>query len=252
MKTGEPGDGRRAISTPNDVLKDLLKQPKVKTTDQVVARMRLIDQTLPTRDGVAWFNKLYLKTTENVLAAVGEGFFKYPELMSHLDIVFANLYFQALHDSLHKPDGIPRAWRPLFSERSRRGIAPIQFAIAGMNAHINRDLAIAVVQSCKDMKMRPDARVKKDYDLVNPILQSTQDEIKVWFATGFVGVLDEIFGRLDDVMANWSIGRARDAGWVNSVLLWEIRDKRLLRSAFLQNMDHTVGFAGRGLLIPTA
>ncbi|MEX0789921.1 MAG: DUF5995 family protein [Actinomycetota bacterium] len=218
----------------------------------MLARMRLIDEILPTRDGVAWFNKLYLKTTENVLEAVDEGFFKYPELMAHLDVVFANLYFQALHDSLHRPDVLSRAWRPLFSDRSRRGVAPIQFALAGMNAHINRDLALAVVQSCRDMGVRPDSRFKKDFDLVNPLLQGTQDEIKVWFATGFIGVLDEVFGRLDDVLANWSIVRAREAGWINSVLLWEIRDNRLIRSAFLQNLDHTVGFAGRGLLIPTA
>jgi hypothetical protein len=240
------------MHTPSEKLKNVLQKPTVRTTDEVVARMRLIDQTLPPTDGVAWFNKMYLKTTENVLAAVGEGFFRNPELMAHLDVVFANLYFQALYDSLHRPDSIPRAWRPLFSDRSRRGIAPIQFAIAGMNAHINRDLALAVVQSCRDFKVRPDSRVKKDFELVNPILQSTQDEVKVWFATGFIGILDEIFGRLDDIMANWSIVRARDAGWVNSLLLWEIRDKRLLRTAFLQNLDHTVGFAGRGLLIPTA
>lgn len=240
------------MPTPSEKLKNVLQKPAVRTTDEVVARMKLIDQTLPPTDGVAWFNKMYLKVTENVLAAVGEGFFKNPELMNHMDIVFANLYFQALHDSLHKPDSIPRAWRPLFSDRSRRGIAPIQFALAGMNAHINRDLALAVVQSCKDMQVRPDSRVKKDFDLVNPILQSTQDEVKLWFATGFIGLLDEVFGRLDDIMANWSIVKARDSGWINSVLLWEIRDKRLLRAAFLQNIDHTVGFAGRGLLIPTA
>lgn len=229
-----------------------MKRPTVDTIDEVLARMRLIDKSLPVRDGVAWFNKLYLKTTERVLAAVGQGFFRDPEFMEHLDLVFANLYFQAVYDSLHKPERIPKAWKPLFVVRARRGIAPIQFGVAGMNAHINRDLAVAVVQTCRELGIRPDARHKRDFDLINPILKSAQDEIKVWFATGFVGVLDEAFGRLDDVMANWSIERARDAGWINSLLLWEIRDKALLRSAFLMNLDHTVGFAGRGLLIPTA
>lgn len=235
-----------------EILKEALTAPEVTTTEQAVARMQLIDRSLPTRDGVAWFNKLYLRTTENVLAAVGEGFFHQAAFMSHLDIVFANLYFRALWDSLYEPDRIPRAWRPLFRQRSRRGVAPIQFAIAGMNAHINRDLAVAVVQTCRDLKVRPSAGLKRDFDLVNPLLQRTQDEVKLWFATGFAGILDEVFGRLDDVLANWSIGRARDAGWINSLLLWEIRDKGLLRAAFLENLDHTVGFAGRGLLIPTA
>lgn len=232
-------------------LDKLLGEPAL-TTAEVVDRMRLIDGALEVRDGVAWFNKLYLRTTENVLAAVGEGFFSHPRFMAHLDIVFANLYFEALAAGLRGPDRIPRAWKPLFTQRRRRGVAPIQFAIAGMNAHINRDLAVAVVRTCVELDMRPGARLKRDFDLVNPLLQSTQDEVKTWFATGFVGVLDEAFGRLDDVLANWSIGRARDAGWINSLLLWELRDKKLLRTAFLEKLDHTVGFAGRGLLLPTA
>ncbi|HEX2052228.1 MAG TPA: DUF5995 family protein [Actinomycetota bacterium] len=231
-------------------LAELLTAP-ARSTDEVVNRMRAIDAVLPLPDGVAWFNKLYLRTTENVLTAVGEGFFKHPEFMTRLDVIFANLYFDALGASLQDPDRMPRAWRPLFAQRARRGIAPIQFAIAGMNAHINRDLAVAVVSTCKEMKVRPATGLKRDFDLVNPLLQSTQDEVKEWFATGFVGLLDQVFGRLDDVLANWSIGRARDAGWVNSLLLWELRNKGVLRAAFLQNLDHTVGFAGRGLLLPT-
>lgn len=233
-------------------LKVLLKRPKVTNVAAVVARMEAINQILPTRDGVAWFNKLYLRTTENVLEAVDDGFFKNPRFMEHLDLVFANLYFQALHAGLYRPERVPRAWVPLFSGRNRRGVAPIQFAIAGMNAHINRDLALAVVQTCREMGVRPGKAFKRDFDLVNPILAGTQDEIKAWFATGFAEVLDSAFGRLDDVLGNWSISRAREAGWINSTLLWEIHSIPPLRNAFISNLDHTVGFAGRGLLIPTA
>lgn len=238
------------MNSPDETLKAILKQPKVRTVETAVTRMERIDQSLPTRDGVAWFNKLYLKTTENVIRALDEVPFRYPRFMERLDVVFANLYFQALYESLHRPDRIPKAWAPLFAERAREGIAPIQFALAGMNAHINRDLAVAVVQTCRELDRGPDARLKRDYDRINPVLLASQDEVKEWFATGFVGVVDEAFGRADDVLANWSISRARDAGWVNSRLLWEIRTLAPLRAAFVRNLDHTVGFAGRGLLVP--
>lgn len=239
------------MSDPEETLKTALKRSAVRTIDAAVARMELIDRALPTRDGVAWFNKLYLKTTQNVLAAIDTDSFRYPRFMERLDVVFANLYFQALRESLYRPARIPKAWAPLFTERARRGIAPIQFALAGMNAHINRDLAVAVVKTCQELDVRPDGRHKRDYDLINPVLLASQEEVKAWFATGFAGVVDEAFGQTDDVVANWSISRARDAGWVNSRLLWEIRNLGPLKTAFVRNLDHTVGFAGRGLLIPT-
>ncbi len=37
-----------------------------KTIDDVIVGMRAIDAELPTKDGVAWFNKLYLRVTERV------------------------------------------------------------------------------------------------------------------------------------------------------------------------------------------
>jgi Family of unknown function (DUF5995) len=40
------------------------------------------------------------------------------------------------------------AWKPLFEARFATGIAPVQFALAGMNAHINRDLSIVVCEAC--------------------------------------------------------------------------------------------------------
>ena len=39
--------------------------------------------------------------------------------------------------------GCRQAWAPLVERRATRGVLPIQFALAGMNAHINHDLALA-------------------------------------------------------------------------------------------------------------
>ncbi|MGZ4249420.1 MAG: DUF5995 family protein [Solirubrobacteraceae bacterium] len=38
----------------------------VGSIDDVIERMHLIDAALPTDDGVAYFNRLYLKVTETV------------------------------------------------------------------------------------------------------------------------------------------------------------------------------------------
>jgi hypothetical protein len=40
------------------------------TLDDVLERMRAIDAALPRDDGVAYFNRLYLRTTEEVVRSI--------------------------------------------------------------------------------------------------------------------------------------------------------------------------------------
>jgi Family of unknown function (DUF5995) len=41
------------------------------------------------------------------------------------------------------------SWEAMFSRRDQTDIAWIQFALAGMNAHINHDLPLAIVVTCQ-------------------------------------------------------------------------------------------------------
>jgi hypothetical protein len=52
------------------------------------------------------------------------------------------------------------------------------------------------------------------------------------------------------VLNNWSIEVARDTAWTNAELLWQARDRPLVRDALLTVLSRFTGFAGRGLLIP--
>jgi hypothetical protein len=65
----------------------------------------------------------------------------------HDDAAFANLYFAAA-GTASNPAAVPLAWRPLAARRAVAGIEPVQFALSGMNAHINHDLPLAVVSTC--------------------------------------------------------------------------------------------------------
>ena len=183
----------------------------------VIERLRAIDAALPTTDGVAWFTKLYLRVTEAVEAHVSDsGAFKDPAFLTRLDVVFANLFFDAVQADAHDPATVPKAWAPLFEARSAKGIAPIQFAFAGMNAHINRDLPVALVSTCEELHvdLADAAPELADFERVNALLETTERDVKAWFATGFVGVVDVALGDVDDHVAMWDVGRARDAAWV--------------------------------------
>ena len=120
----------------------------------VLARMEAIAAGLPAGDGVACFNHLYLEVTKAVDGQVATAGFADPAFLGALDVTFAGLYFAAVDDAAagRKPS---RAWAPLFEARGRTGIAPIQFALAGMNAHINHDLPIALVKTFEALGSSP-------------------------------------------------------------------------------------------------
>ena len=214
--------------------------------------MEAIDACLPTNDGIAWFTKLYLRVTEAVNAELPRATFRDPAFLARLDVVFANLYFSALKAYVGDPKRAPRAWAPLFAARRKKRIAPLQFAFAGMNAHINRDLPVALVATCQQagIDLLRARRQHADFVAVNAILERTEAKVKRWFTTGFAGVVDVALGAEDDRIAIWKVSRARDAAWVNAQTLWALRDVPALQRRYLDVLDRTVGFAGRGLLMP--
>jgi hypothetical protein len=222
------------------------------TVAQAVARMRAIVDGGPSRDGVVCFSRLYLAVTEGVEARLAGRTFADPRFLSRLDVVFADRFFAAVDAA---PAAVPPAWAPLFEQRGRPGIAPLQFALAGMNAHMNRDLPVALVTTCEelDVELADDSPQHADFEQVNQCLAAVEETIKKQYLSGWLGELDHIvhgFDRLDDVVAMWDVRRARDAAWTNARALWALRGNPDLSAQFLQALDRMVGFAGRGLLVP--
>ncbi len=218
----------------------------------MVERLRAIDGALPAADGVACFNTLYLAVTEAVAEAAAGQMFRDARFLARLDVVFANLYFSALRGFLLGAGPKPHAWEPLVEARRRRRIMSIQFAFAGANAHINRDLPVALADTWRALHVEPrrPSPQYEDYQTVNAILAATEERVKVSFSTGVVGRLDRDLGRADDVLAMWKVERAREAAWANGETLWALSSAPRVRAEFLRSLDRMVGFAGRGLLRP--
>ena len=233
-------------------LNDILAVRPAKSVAEVLQMMTDMDAILHADDGLKWFNQLYLAVTNAVRESIGGTDFNDAPWLERLDIVFANLYFDAVGAALADVSSAPPAWRPLLAARNENGIQRIQFALAGMNAHINRDLPAALVQTFAadgNFPSRTDAR-HDDYERVNAILENVEGRVKKVFDVGLVGEIDAAAGRVDDVVAMWSIRAARDAAWTHAELLWALRHLPLLQKNFLATLDDFTGFAGRGLLIP--
>ena len=219
--------------------------------EDVVRRLKEIVHGLPPTDGVSAFTQLYLAVTEAVAAAASTSEFEDVRFLRTLDVRFANLYFDAL-ESLTRPGRSARAWAPLVEARRRRGVLPLQFALAGMNAHINADLPVALVQTWEELGRRPQrsSPERRDYRRVNLLLAQTEARVKPALITGALATTDAALGHVDDVVAMWKVEHAREAAWANAETLWALREAPAVRRAFLRTLDRTVGFAGRGLLRP--
>lgn len=216
----------------------------------VIARLRRIDDELPTGDGAAVFNRMYLTVTETVAAGLeGDSVFVDPAFMERLDVTFASLWIEAYDAGV---DDVPRAWAALFERRHDRAVLPIQFALAGMNSHIGHDLAVAVVRTCRQLDTSPEqAGVRDDYEAVNQLLAACESKVRRSFLTAAGQEVDAHLGPVVHIVNSWKIDKARDVAWVNVEAMWAIRHVGSLANRYRAALARTVGMTSRCLLTPT-
>jgi len=208
-----------------------------------IARMEAIEAALPAADGLACFNRMYLDVTTQVNSQLGQGFFADPVFMTNLDVAFANLYFAAA-DSAADPATVPLAWRPLVERRAVAGIEPVQFALAGMNAHINHDLPLAMVSTSTALGTTPEADPHfADYQKVDQLLDGAEQSIRQSFESAPELAADHHLSAVADLIGNWTINSARDMAWNNCLLLWAVRDDPIARGLVLDSLAASTALA---------
>jgi len=216
---------------------------------EVIARMEAIGAADAAGDGLACFNRMYLDVTRQVNTRLGQGFFADPAFMTRLDVTFANLYFAAA-DAAGDPAAVPLAWRPLAERRADPGIEPIQFALAGMNAHINHDLPLAMVSTCTALATSPEAGSHyADYQKVDQLLDAAEQSIRQSFESAPELAADRHLAAVANLIANWSIAAARDLAWNNCLLLWAVRGDPVATGLVQGNLAASTALASRLLLV---
>ena len=173
--------------------------------DQILAEARR------QRSRLGYFAALYRDVTARVQDAIEAGNFDDGTRMERLDVRFARHYLDALeaHNSGGDP---PRAWTHTFEAASRWRPLVLHHLLLGMNAHINLDLGIAAVEVTTEETL-PD--LKGDFDRINRILgdmiETTQTRIAD--VSPWIGVLDRLGGRADEVISNFCLVQARNDAW---------------------------------------
>jgi hypothetical protein len=217
----------------------------------VLQILETIDATCVAEDGLKWFNWLYLQVTQAVETRVAAGGFTDSAWLAELDVQFARLYFSALQSSL-SGQLAANCWRVLFESRQQAAIARIQFAMAGINAHINHDLPAAIAATCRVTGASPDhgGMHYHDYTALNSTLDSLVEAAKQTLNVRLPGGALPQVSHLEDTIAAWNVSAARESAWLNAEHLWQIRTVPPLTASFMDVLDGFTTVIGKALLVP--
>jgi hypothetical protein len=220
----------------------------ITSVDEAIARLEALDKGLPAGDGLAYFNHMYLAVMRQIAQRLSRGFFRDPATMTHLDLVFADLYFAAADAG--EPSAAPAAWQPLLHRRADTGIEPVQFALAGMNTHISHDLPIAIAATCVDLSFAPTSAVfHDDYEKVDQVLDAAEQSARESFESGVVLAADDHLQSVINLIANWDLNQAREIAWHAAFALWEARDLPVARDLLRASLGRAVAATSQLLLV---
>jgi hypothetical protein len=229
-----------------------LRNRSVQSILDVVAVMARIDAALPDGDGLKWFNRLYRLVTDGVGAHLA-GAWENPAWLDSLDIVFAELYFSGIEKCLTSPGQGPLAWRALLDVRRDHRIAPVQFALAGMSAHINRDLGVAVTRAwaAQDTVLRSRATPEfRDYRKVDQLLDAVEPKAMEVLASGLLLALDNLSGRGADWTALHILHGARDLAWSHAEALDCLGAESEEAMGYIDGLDAVAAGCAKAALVP--
>jgi hypothetical protein len=131
-------------------------------------------------------------------------------------------------------------------------LARIQFALAGINAHINHDLPQAIVATCDATSTTPQhgGTHYADYTDLNSTLDGLVAVAKTTLNVRLPGDALPSVSHWEDTSAAFSVSAARESAWNNAELLWNIRSLPAVHAAFLNTLDGLTAVVSKTLLVP--
>lgn len=220
--------------------------------DDAIQSFAMLEQIFRAgHDRRAIFVTAYLSITRAIKQSVEARLFQDNAWATRYAICFANLYRTALLAyERGNWDALPKAWRISFDTSRNNGALVIQNLVLGINAHINHDLALALIEVGID----PDRPTRyADHCKVNEVLRAAtdplQDRIGQLYAP-ILNLLDQTYERLDEDIACFSVEKAREAAWVAAVALVNTRDE-VERAALRAGLNDRSAVLARLILAPT-
>ena len=204
-------------------------------------------QPRSSHDGLACFNHLYTVITRQVQDDYRAGKFANGDFITRLDVSFANRYLSAVYDEI---EAAPRPWQCLLEQRSDRWISPLAFAVVGVSAHVNFDLAFAVVETGTQMGQL-DPVDHNDYQHLNAIFFREMHTLRHRYEDGTERWLERTFGltRIENLLGDAVVVIARYLAWNKAKRLWHKRTQPGAAATSEHGTARAVGSFNQGLLV---
>ncbi len=204
----------------------------------------------PADNRVAAFNSLYFTITDRVAQSLRGASVRDKDFLELLDVEFAKRYFHALRLWGEDDTDTPDAWEVLFRRAQDHGVSKLAAAMLGVNAHINHDLALALVSTWEQLGAPDDDdETHPDYLLINKIFFEEIPGLRRRYSTPLQLRIDRLVGNLDDWSQRVLVSVTRAHAWEQAQRLWALRDNPAdLRRALLV-MDRASAYVGELLLL---
>ncbi|MGO4596550.1 DUF5995 family protein [Terrabacter sp. 2RAF25] len=192
----------------------------------VVDRMtRLLDDLPPQLAARRAFLATYLRTTQAVAQAIDDASFEDPAWVEAWDVVFADLYLDALEADLSAGRRAPRPWALAFAAPAE--LPPLRQVLLGINAHINYDLPQALLAVISDADFADPVlldRRRRDHERIDGVLSGrVAAEEDVLSQQSARRTLDRALRPLNRRASARFLREARNKVWHNAIELQRTR-----------------------------
>src|SRR3990172_5753589 len=203
-------------------------------TAPVVARMQsLVSEWEKHADRKAIFLRCYMVMTTNMLAAIKQQDFNDSAWVNRLLHRFADYYFVALKTYEQTPASAPAVWQLAYNTTKNPQVNSLQHLLLGVNAHINYDLVLTLVDLLKSkwvgLSASQRSRRYEDYCQVNDVIGRTVDTVQDEIlepGMPLMDLIDRLLGPIDEFMISQLITHWRESVWQNAAHLLEIDNAR--------------------------
>lgn len=138
-------------------------------------RMDAMEADLERRgDARRYFHATYRRTTVAVAEEISRGGFEDNPWLERWDVRFADLYLEAF-DRFEATGRTVGPWQVAFEQAADPTVPPLRLVLLGMNAHINYDLAqalLAVIEPAEFDDPELLARRGRDHEHIDAVLAS--------------------------------------------------------------------------------
>jgi hypothetical protein len=184
-----------------------------------------LDAFPPGRDSQRLFLQTYQRTTAAVGHAIEEARFEDPEWVERWDVVFADLYLDALDLDLAGSAAVPRPWRLAFDAPAE--LPALRHVLLGINAHINYDLPQALLGVITDEEFGDPVlldRRRRDHERIDGVLSArVAAEDDQLATTSARTTLDRVLQPLNRLSSKRFLREARQKVWHNTTELQRAR-----------------------------